>query len=197
MTLRAHVQNRYREEAVDLQPYGNTISVEAPSDNPFESNADVEIYTQASGGMAGPDARMRSRGTLVQRPRTTKHQGGRSKAFHVTMDAAHAGFMPGLGEIRRGFMPGLGASEKNPYLDAITGTVGAAGGALKDIYGAKSETARARAAEATAAAERERTTQQGILARMGSNAGAHPLITYGLVAVAVAAIGFAVFKSRK
>jgi hypothetical protein len=32
---------------------------------------------------------------------------------------------------------------------------------------------------------------------MGSNAGAHPMITYGLVAVAVAAIGFAVFKSRK
>ncbi len=121
---RAKIGQKYRMEEVNLQPYGNTISVETTSDNPFEDDRDVEIVTQDSGGLAGPDPRQRSRGLLIQRPRTTKQQGGRVRAFHTTMDAAHPGFMPGMGAIERpmrrmpvtrrahithpGFVPGMG-----------------------------------------------------------------------------------------
>jgi len=122
---RPRVQNKYRYEEINLQPYGNTVSVEAPSDNPFEDDRDVEVFTQASGGMAGADPRQRSRGLMVQRPRNTSRQGGRSPAFHLKMDAAHPGFMPGMGDlsgrqVRRapsrprvrvthpGFVPGMG-----------------------------------------------------------------------------------------
>lgn len=121
---RATIGQKYRFEEVNLQPYGNTVSVEAPSDNPFEDDRDVEIVTQASGGLAGPDRKQRSRGVLVSRPRNTHQQGGRARAFRVTMDAAHPGFMPGMGAIERpvrrapvvrrarithpGFVPGMG-----------------------------------------------------------------------------------------
>lgn len=121
---RAKIGQKYRMEEIDLQPYGNTISIETPSDNPFEDGRDVEIVTQDSGGLAGPDPKQRSRGLLIQRPRNTKQQGGRVRAFRVTMDAAHPGFMPGMGAIERpmrrmpvtrraritspGFMPGMG-----------------------------------------------------------------------------------------
>lgn len=123
---RPRVDNRYRSQEVNLQPYGNTVSVEADSDNPFEDTRDVEIFTQASGGMAGPDPRQRSRGVMVKRPQNTRRQGGQVRAFRVTMDAAHAGFMPGMAgrpertRARRpmvrvthsGFMPGLGGVDR-------------------------------------------------------------------------------------
>lgn len=191
MALRAHVSNKYRTEAVDLQPYGNTISVEAPSDNPFESNADVEVYTQASGGMAGPDPRTRSRGLLTQRPRSTRHQGGKVKAYRVRMDAAHAGFMPG--------MHGLGA-EPAPApsgWDAFNALLKTGGDTTKAVFDAKTAKSAAAAADAHARAEASRADQQGALARMGSNAGRHPLMTYGLLAVAAAAIGYVVLKKSK
>lgn len=123
---RPRVDNRYRTQEVNLQPYGNTVSVEADSDNPFEDDRDVEIVTQASGGMAGPDPRQRSRGLLVSRPRDTRRQGGQARAFRTTMDAAHPGFMPGMGgapqrrpQVKRmvrvthpGFVPGMGGVDR-------------------------------------------------------------------------------------
>lgn len=112
--FKPHVDRRYRMEEVDLQPGGSTITVRTPSDNPFESAQDVEVYTQVSGGMAGPDAKMVSRaqlrhptkGTPVTLPaRVTKPgsaarvQPGQVQA-RVSVASAHrphAGFMPGIG----------------------------------------------------------------------------------------------------
>jgi len=54
-----------RRQSIGLRPMGNTITVELASDNPFESGRDVEVYTQVSGGIAGPDPMMRSRGVLT------------------------------------------------------------------------------------------------------------------------------------
>jgi hypothetical protein len=54
-----------RRQSIGLRPMGNTITVELASDNPFESGRDVEVYTQVSGGIAGPDPKMRSRGVLT------------------------------------------------------------------------------------------------------------------------------------
>ncbi len=138
---RPHVVNRYRNEEINLQPYGNTISIETESDNPFEDDQDVEVFTQASGGMAGPDPRQRSRGLLAKRTQTTHHQGGKVRTFKAHMDAAHPGFMPGMGElakapvrrarptVSRSFMPGmsgLGADASTGF-DTGEGNINAAG----------------------------------------------------------------------
>lgn len=77
----------YRTEAVDLQPGGSTIAVTVPSDNPFEDGLDIEIVTQDSGGMAGPDPRMRSRGVIA-----------RSKKTGGAVRHLNAGFLPGMGD---------------------------------------------------------------------------------------------------
>jgi hypothetical protein len=137
---RPHVVNRYRSEEINLQPYGNTISVETESDNPFEADQDVEVFTQASGGMAGPDPRQRSRGLLAKRNQTTHHQGGKVRTFKAHMDAAHPGFMPGMGElakaparrarptVSRSFMPGMsGLGDAATGYDTGEGNINAAG----------------------------------------------------------------------
>lgn len=75
--------SNYRTEQVDLQPGGNTVTVDAPSDNPFEDLAGpVTVVTQASGGMSSPDPRMRSKRIV-----------GRKVARHIS-----AGFLPGMGD---------------------------------------------------------------------------------------------------
>lgn len=75
--------SNYRTERVDLQPGGNTVTVDAPSDNPFEDLAGpVTVVTQASGGMSSPDPRMRSKRIV-----------GRKIARHIS-----AGFLPGMGD---------------------------------------------------------------------------------------------------
>jgi hypothetical protein len=62
-----------RRQSIGLRPMGSTITVELASDNPFESNRDVEVYTQVSGGIAGADPHMRSRGVLT--PVMADHNG--------------------------------------------------------------------------------------------------------------------------
>ncbi len=221
---RVHVHQRYSRQAVDLQPYGNTISIDAESDNPFESNEDVEVYTQASGGMAGPDPRVRSRGLLTQRPRTSQHQGGKVRTFRTTMDAAHPGFMPGMGDLstprgqkngaRRlsrdpGFVPGMGdgppllaapapapAGGTPTWLQALTAAGQTAGGITGSIYGSKTAAAQAETAAALARAEQARADSMRSQAML-SNMGQHPFITYGLLAVAAAAVGYIVLKKKR
>lgn len=74
--------SNYRNEQVDLQPGGNTVTVETSSDNPFEDLAGPPIVvTQASGGMSSPDPRMRSKRINAKGVR------------YVT-----AGFLPGMGD---------------------------------------------------------------------------------------------------
>lgn len=54
-----------RLQSVGLRPEGNTVTVELASDNPFEMETPVEVYTQCSGGIAPADAEMRSSGVLT------------------------------------------------------------------------------------------------------------------------------------
>jgi|GEM_PF-3209076 hypothetical protein len=93
---RPFVDNSYRTESVDLQPFGNTVSIETGSDNPFEDDQGIEVVTQQSGGMAGPDPRMRSRKTLVRGTRVTAHPAGVSRTYHTRSQANRQGFMPGM-----------------------------------------------------------------------------------------------------
>jgi hypothetical protein len=95
----AHVHQRYSTQLVDVQPYGNTISIEADSDNPFEDDRDVEVVTQESGGMAGPDPRMRSarvmhKGTAVK---AKPLPAGHARVYKTRGAANRQGFMPGFG----------------------------------------------------------------------------------------------------
>jgi hypothetical protein len=77
----------YRSEAIDLQPGGATITVSVPSDNPYEMGDDVEVVTQMSGGMAGPDPKMRSKRVAAKGMRRVRPAA-----------SAHAGFLPGMGD---------------------------------------------------------------------------------------------------
>jgi len=56
------VQQKVVNQKVDLKPQGNTVSVTASSDNPFERKNQVQIHTQASGGYPGVPESMQSRG---------------------------------------------------------------------------------------------------------------------------------------
>jgi hypothetical protein len=99
------VDHSYRLEPVDVQPYGNTISVTSVSDNPFEDDQEAEIFTQQSGGMAGPDPKMRSKRTM--------HKGTAVKA--KPLPAGHARVYKTRGPAnRQGFMPGFGGFGDTP-----------------------------------------------------------------------------------
>ena len=123
-----YVDHSYRTEPVDLQPYGNTISVTSVSDNPFEDDQEAEIFTQQSGGMAGPDPRMRSKRVMHKGTATKakQHPAGMAKVYKTRGAANRQGFMPGFG----GFgdtpntTPSIDTDEGNP-----PGFVPASGGA--------------------------------------------------------------------
>jgi hypothetical protein len=63
----------YRIEEVGLRPRGNTVTVDVPSDNPFEdeelAGAPVTVVTQASGGVAKPQSNQRSRKLMYGGPK--------------------------------------------------------------------------------------------------------------------------------
>ena len=118
---RPFVDRSYRTEEIDLQPYGNTVSVTTGSDNPYEREQPVEIMTQQSGGMAGPDPRMRSK-RVMHKGTATKakpHAAGSAPTYKVRQSAQRQGFMPGFG----GFA-GLGVDI--PVDDSDSGGGGAA-----------------------------------------------------------------------
>jgi hypothetical protein len=54
------VQKNVVAQRVDLRPAGNTVAITVKDANPFSANAPLRIYTQASGGMAKPDAKQQS-----------------------------------------------------------------------------------------------------------------------------------------
>lgn len=74
--MRSHVANNYRTEQIHLQPHGNTVSVTTLAENPFEHEGDIEVVTQESGGMVGPDPQMTSMwgARLRRRPVMTMRQ---------------------------------------------------------------------------------------------------------------------------
>jgi hypothetical protein len=123
-----YVDHSYRTEPVDLQPYGNTISVTSISDNPFEDDQEAEIFTQQSGGMAGPDPKQRSKRVMHKGTATKAKQlpAGHARVYKTRQAANRQGFMPGFG----GFgdtpntTPSIDADEGNP-----PGFVPASGGA--------------------------------------------------------------------
>ncbi len=103
------VSNRRRVEAVDLQPYGNTISVETISDNPFEDAQDVEVFTQTNDGFGGPaPASMRSKRIITRPEHVSPMWAGRVAAMKMRAPAhkAHAGFAPGMNGLGLGETPG-------------------------------------------------------------------------------------------
>jgi hypothetical protein len=104
--MRPFVDNSgYRQQSVDLQPHGNTISVECPSDNPFEDAQDISIVTQGSGdqALAGPDPRMKSKRVITKGKRLAPIHAGKAPVRQVMAHAAaplkHNGFIPGLGAL--------------------------------------------------------------------------------------------------
>jgi hypothetical protein len=112
------VQSRYRAESVDLQPGGATIVVTTPSENPFEMTKDIEVVTQESGGMAGPDQRQTSRGQRRQvsgmgrgkPPSVLPRVIGRAPVQRMVADAASSRV------ITSGFLPGMGALDARQRL---------------------------------------------------------------------------------
>jgi hypothetical protein len=87
----------YALQPVDTQPAGNTISVTCPSSNPFEDHCDIQIETQRSGGIAGPDPRQVSRRIVTTGKRLAPVHAGRALVRQRIAPAVRAGFLPGLG----------------------------------------------------------------------------------------------------
>ncbi len=201
------VRNKYRREAIDLQPFGNTIAVDTPSDNPFEAAQDVEVVTQMSGGMAGPDARMKSRavrrhpvtGLPMARPapsRVARVVPGRVNArqFNAPAHRQHAGFVPGLGDDT------APASTASTVSSAVSQAAGAAANIMGSRYNAQAEAARAKAAQSQAQAEQYRAEGNRITAMLDQsmlNAGQHSTLVFGLLGVGAIALGAAFFMKSK
>lgn len=138
------VSNRRRVEAVDLQPYGNTISVETISDNPFEDAQDVEVFTQTNDGFGGPaPASMRSKRIITRPEHVSPMWAGRVAAMKMRAPAhkAHAGFAPGMNGLGLGETPGgpitMAPAQPQPapwysqLLSATPAAITAAGGAVQ------------------------------------------------------------------
>ncbi len=125
--------NRRRVEAVDLQPYGNTISVETISDNPFEDAQDVEVFTQANDGFGGPaPASMRSKRIITKPAAVSPMWAGRVSAVKMRAPAhkTHTGFAPGINGL--GETPG-GAISMGPSQPAQPGFLAQAPGLLSSL----------------------------------------------------------------
>ena len=189
MAAKPVINNRFRRESVDLQPYGNTISVTTDSDNPFEDPANVEVYTQLSGGMAGPDAAQRSR-RIHTKPSTNRLvQGGRVPMI-VANVASHRSFMPGMGDFGADAEPSTSSGILSTIKDLATGT--------KDVLASR-DNASIAAAKAKQAAAESKTA--GIQAKMLAAMGQHkaisiPLLVLGGGALIAAVIMFARKKRR-
>lgn len=195
------IENRRSRQKVDLQPYGNTISVEAKSDNPFEDAQDVEVFTQVSGGMAGADPRQRSRRIITKPARERIIFAGRAKAVKTSAPAhvQHAAFIPGLS--------GLGADPApvSPGIDwnAVIKSTGEAATAAGGIIGQKfqSQTAASQASQAAAEARAEQArTERATAMTMLNNMGQHKGISGTFLAIAgVAAVAglFLFMKGKK
>ncbi len=191
------IDNQRRIEPVDLQPFGNTISVEAPSDNPFEEAQDIEVYTQMSGGMAGPDRRQRSKRVITRPPNERMVHAGRVPATRVNAPAhrQHAGFMPGLG--------GLGADPViygppapaapdtlSTILNAAGGVISTAGQVAGNKFSADAAAAQARAADANARAAASQAQQASMMSKITGNVAQHSgIASTGLIIAGIAAVG--------
>ncbi len=189
------IDNQRRIEPVDLQPYGNTISVEAPSDNPFEDAQDIDVYTQMSGGMAGPDKRQRSKRILTNPPKERIQHAGRVKAIHMRAPAhkQHAGFIPGLAalgaEVYGPPAPTSDPSTASQVFSAISSGVQTAGQVASQKFAADAAAAQARQADAQARQQQSLTERMG-MQNMFANVGAHKGVSGTLVVVAgVAVVG--------
>lgn len=182
MAAKPVISNRFRREAVNLQPYGNTISVTTDSDNPFEDPANVEVYTQLSGGMAGPDPRQRSRKIHTKPTVNRTVQGGRVPMMIANVSAERS-FMPGMGDFGDDTpAPSASANILSTIKDLASGT--------KDVLASRDNAAIAAAKAKQAAAE---SKTAGIQARMMAAMGQHKGITFTGLAIAGVAVAGALF----
>ena len=76
-------------QPVNLRPQGNTISLTVPAEMPFMMSGPMTVVTQASGGMAKPDPRMRSTRLLSNSMAGVRGLGGLGG---VLEDTAYAWF---------------------------------------------------------------------------------------------------------
>ncbi len=196
MPARPVVQNRYRREAVNLQPYGNTITVETPSDNPFERARTVEIHTQMSGGMAGPDAQQRSR-KLSIRPSTNSSMRAGAVPAIVLRAPAHRDFMPGMGDLGVDPAPAAPQTLAQSLTQGVTSLAQAGAGILTQQQQAKIAAANAKKSQADAAAAQTQLNLSQMYANMGQHkAISIPLILLGGGALVTALILFLRKKKR-
>ena len=206
--MRSTVSNAYRTEEVHLQPHGNTVTVTTLAENPFENEGEIEVVTQNSGGMSGPDPEMTSR---VQHHRRGGMWGGQRPAIRpVGLPPGHRRFtnaidesLNGLGDdvYTAGVMASIGSPsapipapvaapvpESKPFnWDAFgkitTGLATAAGGVVSAQMGAKTSASQAKAADAAARAEQSRTLQASLMSRTVQTAKSNWPILVGGIAV--------------
>jgi hypothetical protein len=204
-----YVDHSYRIEPVDLQPYGNTVSVTSTSDNPFEDDQEAEIFTQQSGGMAGPDPRQVSKRVMHKGTATKakQHPAGMARVYKTRGAANRQGFMPGFGGFGADPMPGLDTDEANPpgFVPASGGAPSAtppaaapsgAWGALTALFQAAPATAEAVQAARSGAPKPPGMPPAAGMPPAGAKSGIAKDLPYILGAVGIIAVGALLFAKK-
>lgn len=199
--------NRRRVEAIDLQPYGNTISVETPSDNPFEDSQDIEVFTQTNTGFGGPAPRfMKSRRIITNPQHVSPMWAGRAAAVKMRAPAhrAHTGFAPGINGLGLEAQGAGGAGAPSQGFDWTTAmkaagdAATAAGGAVQQSFAAKQAKADAAAADARARQADAEARRQALMAPVTAMTD-HKGISGSMLAIAGIAgiIGLVLYMRKK
>ncbi len=195
--------NRRRVEEVDLQPYGNTISVETISDNPFEDAQDVEVFTQANDGFGGPaPASMRSKRIITKPQHVSPMWAGRVAAVKMRAPAhkMHTGFAPGmhgLGEAPGGTTQGQSTGQPGLVaqgFQALSTLATAGGQAFQAQQATKQAQIQKDQADAQARAAQAAADRGALMTGVSSKGGSGALL---YVAGGVAVIAGLFFLLRK
>ncbi len=200
--------NRRRVEAIDLQPYGNTISVETPSDNPFEDAQDIEVFTQTNTGFGGPaPAHMRSKRIITNPASVSPMWAGRVAAAKMRAPAhrPHAGFAPGINGLGLGAeAQGAGAvgtgqpSTLTQSLQLAQAGIQAAGTTAQQIFAQRQAKADADRAAAEARTAEAITARQSMMAPVNAMTS-RPALSGSMIGIAAVAgvIALVMFMRKK
>ena len=176
------VQRIHSMQPVDLNPRGATIAVEVQGQNPFESMGDIEVVTQASGGMAQADPSQTSRTLLAP------------EVAPVTYS-----MIPGMGEnemLTQGpvpvgtAVPGTGVPLKTSSWASLFEKVA---GGYSTAQQTKQMESQAQIAAAQARGAVAEAQSRGVIAQYGAAMSQRKGISGTFLGIAAAAVGVAVW----
>lgn len=201
------------ERPINLKPKGNTVSLSVPAEMPFMSRG-FTVYTQASGGMAKPDASQRSQRLYSAFPlnglgaevtdeeltawyRAYDADGKAGKAITPEKEAYWRGVISADKDKKAAAAKAQSAANWSKVGDIFTTTVNAASNVTSSAMQARIAEANAKAAASQAEIERARSgafmSRLTDVSQYGAGMAARKSITIPLLLVAGGALAIATF----